>query len=75
MTFRVRQIKWEHGRVQSDALLSLKFVSRVAATDHIKLLQAPYDAKGFDRTQDKWWARHSEKTVIHRWTIKEDDKA
>jgi hypothetical protein len=73
MTFRARETVWDSGKLRSNTLLPMIFTKYSDATGHIKLLQKPYNAKGFNQSQEEWWARQVEKTSIHRWTIEEDD--
>ena len=71
MTFRVREIVWDHGIAQTSTLLRPIFSGRGAAVDHIRLLQKNFDAKGLDQAQQVWWARKIGETPIHRWMIEE----
>ena len=71
MTFRVREIVWSNGIAQTSTVPKPIFSSRPSAVAHIRLLQEQFDAKGFDRTRQVWWAREITETRIHRWMIDE----
>jgi hypothetical protein len=74
LTFRIRSILWNNSRIRSTSLLPVIFPERLGAVTHILGLQKPFPKKGYDRSQDEWWARHAEKQEICRWSIEEDDE-